>query len=301
MAAISNNTYLNILVSYAYINKAHKFEQIMHTSSQEGRMNTMLDSGAFTAYMSPKKNSFINLDEYCKYLEKNSRYYEKYVTFDVINNDKQSKVNYETMLRRGHNPMYVFTSYDTDYNYLKFAASNNKHICVAGGLLANRQWVLKRYQDVYKYTQGKLHGLAFVKNPHMFQVPLHSVDSSSWVQLSSVFGKLPWFDNGIKSVSYKDVLRKKIKMPLNLANALDRYKVSLKDFSNLKNHQGNKGIGLMLSIAANIEYQKYSKKKGLNLFLAVNQWQHLKKILLVDENITNNTLTYEKFKQADNS
>lgn len=301
MAAISNDTYLNLLASFAYINNSKKFEDIMHKSSQEGRLNIMLDSGAFTAYMSPKNNSFITLDNYCKYLEKNKHYYEKYVTFDVVNNDKESKKNYELLLRRGHNPMYVFTSYDTDYSYLQYAAKNNEHICVAGGLLPNRKWVLKRYQDAYKYTKGKLHGLAFVKFPHMFQVPLHSVDSSSWIQAPCIYGDLVWFDNGLKNIHYKDILKKKLRIPEKLLNALNKYKVSVKEFSNLQNHKGHKSIGLMLAIAANLEYQKYCKTKGLNYFLAVSQWQHTKKILSVDEYINNNTLTYEKFKKTDYS
>jgi hypothetical protein len=297
VAAISNNTYLNILASYAYIGNSKRFEETIFANTQNGRINAMLDSGAYTLHSTKTKKSFLNIDDYCTFLEKKGHYFEKYVNFDVINNDKQSKDNYEKMLFRGFNPMFVFTNYDTDFKYLQYAAEQNEHICVSGGQLSNRKWLLKRYQDVYKYTKGKLHGLAFVKYPDMLQVPLHSVDSSTWVLSAGAFGNLNWFDNGIKGMAYIEVLKNKRSMPKVLTDTLDRFKVSVKEFSNLQNHRNGRSIGVMLSIIAYLEYQKYCKKNNLNLFLACGNNSQVDNILFVDEHLNNNTLTYEKFKK----
>jgi hypothetical protein len=292
----SNNTHLNILVSYAYLGKSKKLCDITFGPSRDGITNIMIDSGAFTLFNSTNgKMGWLNIDNYCKFLDTFGQFSEKYVMLDVINNHEASKDNYELMLKRDLNPMFVFTTYDNDYTYLKQAVARNPHICVAGGVTSYRQWMQKRYQDVYKNTQALMHGLGFVKFPDMLQLPLHSVDSSSWVQASQVFGILRYFDEGMKGPRYIDVLKRKVALPEQIKQLLDKFKVTPKDFSNLDNHKGLYSIATMLSIVAHIEYQKYCKKRGLNLFLACAKVSDLRDILYINEELEKNTLTYEKF------
>jgi hypothetical protein len=292
----SNNTHLNILVSYAYLGKSKKLCDITFGPSKDGITNIMIDSGAFTLFNSTNgKMDWLNLDNYCKFLETYGQYAEKYVMLDVINNHQASKDNYELMLKRNLNPMFVFTTYDNDYSYLYQAVKNNPHICVAGGVTSYRLWMQKRYQDVYKNTKALMHGLGFVKFPDMLQLPLHSVDSSSWVQASQVFGILRYFEEGMKGPRYIDVLKKKIALPNQIKQLLDKFKVTPKQFSNLDNHKGLYSIATMLSMVAHIEYQKYCKKRGLNLFLACAKTSDIRDILFVNEELEKNTLTYENF------
>lgn len=293
----SNNTYLNILASYAYLGKTKSFCDILFGASKEGIINVMIDSGAFTLFNSKNnKMDWLTLDNYCKFLDTYAQYSEKYVMLDVINNHSKSKENYETMLKRGLNPMFVFTTYDNDYTYLKEAVNNNIHLCVAGGVTSKRNWMHKRYQDVFRQTQAKIHGLGFVKFPDIYQVPLHSVDSSSWVQGSQAFGILYYFDNGIKGVRYVDILKKKVKLPTQIIKLLDKYKVTPKEFSNLDNHKGRYSIASLLSIVANLEYQKYSKERDRNLFLACANSINIEDLIYVNEKMINNNLTYNGFK-----
>ena len=292
----SNNTHLNILVSYAYLGKSKKLCDITFGPSRDGITNIMIDSGAFTLFNSTNgKMGWLNIDNYCKFLDAFGEFSEKYVMLDVINNHQASKDNYELMLQRDLNPMFVFTTYDNDYTYLKEAVARNPHICVAGGVTSYRQWMQKRYQDVYKNTQALMHGLGFVKFPDMLQLPLHSVDSSSWVQASQVFGILRYFEEGMKGPRYIDVLKRKVALPNQIKQLLDKFKVTPKEFSNLDNHKGLYSIATMLSIVAHIEYQKYCKKRGLNLFLACAKVSDLRDILYINEELEKNTLTYEKF------
>lgn len=296
---LSNDTYLNVLVSFAYVGKSKKFTELVFGASADQRINVMIDSGAFTLHFAkPGKLSWINLDNYCKFLDMYSQYAEKYVNLDVINNDAQSRNNYETMLERGYNPMYVFTSYDTDYEYLKFAVTQNPHICVSGGLLSNRQWIRKRYQDVYKHSGGLLHALGFVKFPDMLQLPLHSVDSSTWIQGAQIYGILKWWDNGIQGIQHREVFNRKRVMPPKLTELLDKYQVSVKDFNEKENHHKQQSIEGLLSTVAYIEYQKYCKARGLNLFLACSTTRQVENIIWVDEQMSNGTLTYDKFKKV---
>lgn len=93
----------------------------------------MIDSGAFTKHNAKGNFDHINLDSYCSFLDEFAPFADKYVMLDVIGNRNLSVCNYETMLKRGLNPMFVFTTYDTDFAYLREAVRNNRDICVAGG------------------------------------------------------------------------------------------------------------------------------------------------------------------------
>lgn len=290
----SNNTHFNILVSYAYTGKAPKFNNAVINESVKGNANVMIDSGAFTIY-NAKKVSKLNLDSYCSYLETNAHKVEKYVMLDVIKNEKKTRQNYLTMLDRGFNPMYVFTEYDTDWEFLNKAVQNQKHLCVAGGVTNRGDWMLKRYQDVYKNSKADIHALGFVQYNDIFRLPLHSVDSSSWLQSSEVYGILNWFEDKIKSVRYIDVLTRKKKMPIGLKQALEELKVTPKDFSNLDNHKGARSIGTMLNAVAYTKYQQYAKRLGLNLFLAIANTHQLNVLLYINDNLDN--LNYNQWKQ----
>ncbi len=292
-----NNTSLNILVSYAWLGGSGTFTKTLFDSSKSGTINLMIDSGAFTLFNS-KATSYkhINLESYCNFLKIYGEYCEKYVMLDVIANEEQSKRNYEYMLSEGLNPMFVFTMFDNDYKYLKEAVSNNPHICVAGGVTTKSDWMVKRYQDVYMKTQAKIHALGYVKYPEMFQLPLNSVDSSSWAQSSQMYGGLVIYDNGLKVYPHKDILTKKIKMSDKMIEILEKLKVTPKVFSNLDNHKGGSSLGTLLSILANTELQKVSKRNNLNFFLSIINERQLTQIIRIDDSWNEGTLTYEKFK-----
>ena len=293
---ISNNTHFNILVSFAYLGKSKSFCNSIFSLSEQGIANVMIDSGAFTLFNAKEKKGWLNLDGYCDFLDTYSHKVEKYVMLDVIGNDEASKQNYEIMLNRGYNPMFVFTIADNDYTYLKDAVNNNAHLCVAGGVTTKGDWMTKRFQDVYSKTQAKIHGLGYVTYPKIYQLPLHSIDSSSWIQATQVYGTIPWFDNGMKGISYRDVLTKKKKIPIKLIELLEKFKISPNEFSNLNNHKGGLSIGNLLGIVAYIEYQKLSKRNNKNLFLAAANEKQIKDLAYINIEYEKGTLTYEKYK-----
>lgn len=293
----SNDTHINLLASYAYLGKAKKFCDKFFGLSKDGTINTMIDSGAFTLFNSKgNKMSWLTLDNYCSFLDTYAQHTEKYVMLDVINNHNKSKDNYEQMLRRGLNPMFVFTSMDNDYTYLKEAVSNNKHLCVAGGVTTKGDWMQKRYQDVYLQTNALIHGLGFVKFPTIYQLPLHSVDSSTWIQGAQAFGHLFYFEEGLKAIAWVDILKKKKVIPVALMERLDRYKITPKQFSTISNHRNSYSIETLLSIIAYSEYQKYSKKRGINLFLAVGGTASIDNIVYINNELEKGTLTYEGYR-----
>lgn len=296
----SNDTFFNILASYAWMGGSDNFIKNLTSAHREGTINLMIDSGAFTLFNAENRRSYkhINLDQYCNFLSIYGDDCEKYVMLDKIADEKQSKENYEEMLRRGLNPMFVFTMFDNDWEYLNAAVAENPHICVAGGVTTKGDWLTKRFQDVYRNTdqEALIHGLGYVTYPKMYQLPIHSTDSSSWAQSSMMFGVLSWFDNGLKSISYKDVLQKKKPLPKKLIEVMEKLKITPKQFSNLDNHKGGRGMGILLSVVAWFEYQKLSKRKGLDLFLSIGSDSQLQQMLFINEELNAGTLTYERYK-----
>ena len=291
-----NNTPFNILVSYAWMGGSGTFTKTLFDASKRGIINLMIDSGAFTLFNAKTAYKHINLESYCNFLKIYGEYCEKYVMLDVIANEEESKRNYEYMLEEGLNPMFVFTMFDNDYKYLKQAVANNPHICVAGGVTTKSDWIVKRYQDVYMKTQAKIHALGYVKYPQMFQLPLNSVDSSSWAQSSQMYGGLVHYDNGLKVIPHKDILTKKVKMPVKMIEILEKLKVTPKVFSNLETHKGGNSLGTLLSILANMELQRVAKRNDLNFFLSIINERQLLQMIKINDSWNEGTLTYEKFK-----
>lgn len=104
-----------ILMSYAYLkqDKEEKWRVFISKYGYEGRV--LLDSGAYTVLnrsnsgiANKNANKFdINLEEYCKFIEKHKSVLYQYAQLDVINDPVSTFRNYEWMCRRGLNPMPI--------------------------------------------------------------------------------------------------------------------------------------------------------------------------------------------------
>lgn len=292
----SNDTYFNVLCSFAYLYKSKEFCDRFFRLHREGIINGMIDSGAFTLFNAKESREWLTLDNYCKFISEHEQDCEKYVMLDKVGDDVQSKVNYEIMVKRGFRPMYVLTMFDKDMRYFRDTMNVNRNCCVAGGVTTKSDWMTKRFQDAYKGSLEKalIHGLGYVTFPRVLQLPLASVDSSSWIAGAQRFGSLFWFDKGLKGMSYKDIIKKK-KVPEGLRTVLDDIEVSVSDFMNKDNFHGALSIPTLLSIIAHNKYQKYCYKHGLRLFLAVGSISNLRSIEVVYENIGN--ITYQKYRK----
>lgn len=118
---MKNPTSLNVLVSYAYLYGRGDFMRSLRSYCENGKVNLMIDSGAFTKFNSKTEKAFIDVREYTNWLKDYAYLAEKYVMLDVIGNAPQSRENYEYMLGQGLRPMYVATIFDKDYDYIRKA------------------------------------------------------------------------------------------------------------------------------------------------------------------------------------
>ena len=261
------------------------------------KINIMIDSGAFTKHNAKGDFSHITINSYCDFLHKYADMAEKYVMLDVVGKAEESKANYATMIKRGLNPMFVVTMFDNDYDFMREAVKKNPNICVAGGATTKNLWMQKRYQDIYMRSnrEAKIHGLAFVTYPKMLQLPLFSVDSSSWKAASLRFGQLQYFDKGLKSICYNDVFQRKKKLTLLQQKVLRNLKVTPTIFSQMEYHRGNFSIEALAGLQANITMQKVCKRNKLDFFLAASNMMDIEKIVYVNDNF--NDLDYIKFRK----
>lgn len=255
-----NDTYLNLLASYAYLGPNKDFTDSFFGLHRSGKANAMIDCGAFTLHNAKQAREWLTLDNYCDFLGTWGDCCEKYVMLDVVGNAPQSKANYEVMVRRGFRPMFVLTMFDKEWDYVRQTMGVNEDICVAGGVTVKNDWLIKRFQDTVRYTDGraKIHGLGYVTFPNIIRAPIVSGDSSSWIAQPQRFGCVNVFvpGKGLKAQLYKEIWAGKKMLP-EMKTMLNEIEVTPAEFVDKRNHTGSASIGTLSSIISYIGYSKY--------------------------------------------
>lgn len=263
-----------------------------------GKINLMVDSGAFTNFNTGDTARHVNIKDYCDWLQTYRDSCEKYVALDVPGDAIKSKMNYEKMVSAGLTPMYVLTIHDNDWNYLRQAVELNPNVCVAGGVKSKGKWIAQRIQRTQKFSGGtaRIHALGYVLVPTMFQLPLISVDSSSW-SAGARYGAVQWFENGrLKSTARHDLLSGRVEIPKSLLKIFDEWQISREDFKKEENWRGAYSIATLCSVIAWRQFQRYAHAHGLQLFLSVSNRSYLDLLLLVEQEYK--TLTFKRFKEG---
>lgn len=292
----SNNTYFNILCSFAYLGKNVKFADNFFGLHKSGEANCMLDSGAYSALNAQKKMPWVNISSYCDFLQTYKEYCEKYVQLDVIGNIEKTRENYKIMIERGLRPMYVLTMYDNDWEYLnQIVREYNSDICVAGGTMTKGPWLIKRFQDANLHTDKKckIHALGYVTYPGIIKAPIVSGDSSSLFLSSQKFGNISaWTRDGLSTQNYKDIWAGQ-KIKPEIISLLDEIHVTPRMFMQRKYQVGGRNISVLANILSYIRYQKYVYGFGKRLFIALANPAQLSYVTWVNRNI--GKCYYEEF------
>lgn len=163
---------LNILFAYPYY-LGEPAQEMLKSCGKELRF--VLDSGAFTAW---KSGNPIDLDDYCKFLETCKPEPWRYFSLDVIGNPSETIKNYEIMLKRGFNPIPVFTRGECPSVLETFYKTSE--VVAIGGLVGtprNRGFI----KGIMKYVKKRwVHWLGFTNlNFIKFYKP-YMCDSSAW-------------------------------------------------------------------------------------------------------------------------
>ena len=257
---------LSVLYSYAYLKNDRYLEQVLLILSEQGYINLLIDSGAFTAY---KLGKPISLKEY---IEACYRYKDRcfqYVMLDVINDKEGTKENFKEMIRAGLNPMSVLTPSE-DVEECKFYTMYNDYIGVSGGIMTKGDWIKKRFQDVYRLTNGKskIHGLGYVKFPDIYQLPLYTVDSSTWVG-GMKFGKITYFDKkkGLVTYTVKEFRNETFyKIPTQIRIKWIDMGFSIKDITEDKYFKTSHSFSTYVTVNAFLDFHNYCQLYNRHFF-----------------------------------
>jgi len=144
---------------------------------QENRDNVrfLLDSGAFTAWKAGKP---IALDDYCRFIESLPFESWRYFMLDVIGDPAATMRNYETMLKRGFNPIPIFTRGE-DPSVLDDYYKTSDLVAIGGlvGTPGNKGFV----KGIMEKVGGRrVHWLGFFDCNFVKHYRPYSCDSSTW-------------------------------------------------------------------------------------------------------------------------
>lgn len=195
-----------LLESYHYFN-SDKMVQLV----RNGHEKIFLDSGAFSAFT---KGVDIDLPGYCKFIQANADIIECASVLDSVGNPLKTFENQHAMEALGANPLPCF-HYGEDERYLEHYLANYEYVTLGGMvpistpqllLWLDRLWN-KYLVDGAGRPTNKIHGFGLTTIKLMERYPWYSVDSSSWVQISS-FGNVIDPDYGIICLSSNSPNRK---------------------------------------------------------------------------------------------
>lgn len=196
----------NLLESYHYFNS----DKLCNVTRLGGE-RVFLDSGAFSAYT---QGVTIDLPGYCDFIKRNADIIEVASVLDAVGDPYQTYVNQKAMEEQGVAPLPCF-HYGEDERYLEYYVANYEYITLGGMVPISTPDLLKWLDRLWeKYlTDGagrarlRVHGFGLTVIKLMERYPWYSVDSSSWVQISSV-GSVIHPDHGVIALSSTSPSRK---------------------------------------------------------------------------------------------
>ena len=249
--------------------------------------NYLIDSGAYTAWKSGK---VIELQDYIDWNK--STGWENYIMLDVLEDEEASKRNYEEMVKQGLRPMYVMSKFDTDFDYMETTLKVNPYVCMGGLYSSSKEWVMKKTTEAHN-RGAKIHALGYVRTPEMYQCPVYSVDSSSWIQAPAAYGLMCWFEGRkISNRGTRDMMRGKFKPAPGLLKAFHKCGIRREHFKD-ENLKGKANLCILLAVNAYMEYMEYAQNRGVVLYLAASNKLAVKYIELYQAGINK----YEEWKK----
>lgn len=184
---------LNLLVAYPYF-RGDVREEIANSPKP---IRLVVDSGAFTAW---KLGTPIALDDYCRFLETLPVRPWRCFVLDVIGDPEGTERNYETMLKRGLNPVPIFTRGE---NPAALAAYYNTSDVVGIGGLVGTPGNSGFVRGIMRHVAGRrVHWLGFTNHDFLTAYRPYMADSSSW-EGGARYGQLKLYMGAGKFVAVK--------------------------------------------------------------------------------------------------
>jgi len=222
---------LNILVAYPYMSKS----VIKMLNENKNDIRFVLDSGAFTAW---KSGNPIKLDDYCKFIESLPFKPWRYFTLDEIGDPEKSFKNYEIMLKRGFNPVPIFTRGE-DLSMIDEYYKTSDVLGLGGlvGTQGNKGFV----KGIMKHIgDRKVHWLGFTNKVFVGAYKPYMCDSSSWLG-GLRYGSFTLYLGKGKTITCQRTDFSK-KPPLNIIKAIKSYGFNPLDFAKESSWRGGESV-----------------------------------------------------------
>lgn len=262
---------LNVLVAYPYMKKGIIQELIKHQS----KINFLLDSGAFTAW---KSGNPIKLDDYCKFLDSLPIKPWRYFSLDVIGDPVATMENYQTMLKRGYNPVPVFTP-SQDFSDIEEYYKTTDFIGCGGLTDKYGSSGIVYLKKVMAHTKGRnIHLLGFTKPAIVKHFRPYSCDSSSWTR-SQRYGLC---DIYVGKGEYIQLTRKQAsnKPRKEICDAIQRLGFTVSDLAKEASWRGETNIAMIISARSWVKYMIDAERNiKTKLFLAMGDVPNLKRAM----------------------
>lgn len=288
----SKNNSFKFLVSHAYLSKdvnptatdrsLARFKELMQAMCHV--TDIFLDCGAYTAY---SRGRVVDMNDYlgtCKDFIKHGVW--NYIQLDRVRDKEQTKVNLKKMLDKGLKPVPVMTMDSPAEDAAKLIKVCDGRICVAGGVKTPDKWIWSRYQKVYKASGNKalIHGLAFLRFPDLFQLPISSVDASTWAN-GQKYGQIKVFNRhqGMRQMQCTDIIKwGSAKVAPRILDYFKRCGVTTRDITSGDFNHGHRAFASMATVHAYLQFAKLSFDKDVRFFFVVTEVERV--IMLVSVN-----------------
>jgi hypothetical protein len=243
-----------------------KNDVIQILKDNQNDIRFLLDSGAFTAWKAGKP---IHLDDYCRFIESLPFKPWRYFTLDVIGDPHASLKNYETMLKRGFNPIPIFTRGE-DIKMIDEYYKTSDVVGIGGlvGTPGNKGFV----KGIMKIIgDRKCHWLGFNAQEFISHYRPYMCDSSSWSSSFRYASACVYDRNGRWERFTKKDFAKKPK--IELINLILDHDVDPKRLAiNSEWSNGNREREYAIETITHRTWVKYqqdiSNKLSVNFFLA---------------------------------
>lgn len=269
----------NLLLSYAMIGSQRSLQKIWLPLSSCARI--LIDSGAFTNYNNRLKRAKgarsskrdVELDDYITACKAFDGHVWQYIALDVIRNPDASQRNLQAMLDAGLRPMPVFVETDPpDFTQMERFMSISEYVCVAGGVRSNAHYAHYRYQQAFKASgeRAKIHALGYMRWPTLFQLPLHSCDSSTFAT-GSQYGWLCFYDRrtGVARRHWKRLTNWRTDpVARQMLTVMRRCQVPYDVLSSPAHYRGMRGLTVLVSVLGYLNFMRHAAEYGVHLFLA---------------------------------
>ncbi len=166
------------LLSYHYY-KTGDLSELAATRVNGQPPDVFADSGAYSAW---SQGVAIDLDDYCRWLERWGDLFTTYANLDVIGDPDLSMVNQERMEARGFNPLPVFHGGEP-WAVLEALCKRYPYVGL-GGITwlppaKKMPWLVKCFQVGAPFGT-RFHGFGVTTLRAIMSLPFYTVDSSSW-------------------------------------------------------------------------------------------------------------------------